>query len=106
MGRGEWETAVVAGLEEWGDFERQWLRVWRGMAGELETALVAGLAGMGRNQNGKKKILRSHLEMTRHVCAQEAAQVAHQCESTMTKETQMHRKTPYTTKEYVYDNVG
>lgn len=60
----------------------------------------------GGNQNGKKKILRSHLEMTRHVRAQEAAQVAHQCESTMTKETQMHRKTPYTTKEYVYDNVG
>ncbi len=44
--------------------------------------------------------------MTRHMRAQEAAQVAHQCESTMTKETQMHRKTPYTTKEYVYDNVG
>ena len=61
---------------------------------------------MGGNQNGKKKILRSHLEMTRPVRAQEAAQVAHQCESTMTKETQMHRKTPYTTKEYVYDNVG
>lgn len=76
---------------EWGNFERQWLRGWRGMGG---------------NQNGKKKILRSHLEMTRHVRAQEAAQVAHQCESTMTKETQMHRKTPYTTQKYVYDNVG
>ena len=55
MGRGGWETAVVAGLEEWGDFERQWLRVWRGMAGELETALVAGLAGDGGKSKWEEK---------------------------------------------------
>lgn len=83
----------------------------RGFGGDGEKMGILNGSGRecgrdGGNQNGKKKILRSHLEMTRHVRAQKAAQVAHQCESTMTKETQMHRKTPYTTKEYVYDNVG
>ena len=99
---------MVASLEEWGDFERHWSRGWRGDAkrGFLNGSGYEVGGEWGGNQNGKKKILRSHLEMTRHVRAQEAAQVAHQCESTMTKETQMHRKTPYTTKEYVYDNVG
>ena len=34
-GVGEWETAVIAGLEEWGNFERQWSRV-RGGGWEIK----------------------------------------------------------------------